>query len=209
MLTAEDVDLRLRRRDRCCASVGHMLFLFCSPPVVATLLGICVAFIRPLQNQFVDLNDESLTQHRLLDWLYQGIRSLGQAAVPVNVLMLGSSLSKGCDFQALPMRTALVLALTKMLLQPASVAGLIFIVSRLAPGPAITSKWLVALIVSLTPTTNNILVQVEVGGQDKSAMSTLIFIQYLLWPGRSHPTSESSHDAISTHLQYLTYSYIF
>lgn len=57
VLTAEDVDLRrLRRRDRCCASLGHILFLFLSPPVVATLLGICVAFIRPLQNQFVDLN---------------------------------------------------------------------------------------------------------------------------------------------------------
>ena len=125
--------------------------------------------------------------------------------MPVNVLMLGSSLSKGCDFQALPMRTGLVLALTKMLLQPASVAGLIFIaprriashvqlkVSRLAPGPAIASKWLVALGVSLTPTTNNILVQVEVGGQDKAAMSTLIFIQYLLWPGRSRLTCRLRH----------------
>ena len=135
-----------------------------------------------MQNQFLDLNDHSLTQARTLDWVYKAIRTLGQAAVPVNLLMLGSNLSKGADFGALPLRTGVVLALTKMLVQPAAVAGLVFLASRVVPDPDINSKWLVAIIVSLTPTANNIMVQVEVGGQDKAAMSTLIFIQYLLSP---------------------------
>ena len=38
------------------APLRHILFMFLSPPVAATLLGILVAFIRPLQNQFVNLN---------------------------------------------------------------------------------------------------------------------------------------------------------
>ena len=32
-------------------------------------------------------------------------------------------------------------------------------VSRLIPGPVQTGKWLVAIVVSLTPTANNIMVQ--------------------------------------------------
>ena len=32
-------------------------------------------------------------------------------------------------------------------------------VSRLMPGPVATGKWLVAIVVSLTPTANNIMVQ--------------------------------------------------
>lgn len=175
-------DVELKKRDRCSATLRHILFLFLSPPVAATLLGILVAFIRPVQNQFLDLNDRSLTEARTLDWIYKAIRTLGQAAVPVNLLMLGSNLSKGADFGALPLATGIVLALTKMLVQPAAVAGLVFLASRLVPDPDINSKWLVAIIVSLTPTANNIMVQVEVGGQDKAAMSTLIFIQYLLSP---------------------------
>lgn len=181
VLTPEDVKLPCQR-DRCGKRLKHILFMFLSPPVAATLLGILVAFIRPLQNQFVNLNDWTLPDKRALDWVYNAIRTLGQAAVPVNLLMLGSNLSKGADFSALPVRMAIGLTLTKMLLQPALVAFFVFCVSRLIPGPVQTGKWLVAIVVSLTPTANNIMVQVEVGGQDKAAMTTLIFIQYLMSP---------------------------
>lgn len=180
VLTPEDV--QMPHCDKCGAMLKHVLFMFLSPPVAATLLGILVAFIRPLQNQFINLNDWSLPSERGLDWLYSAIRTLGQAAVPVNLIMLGSNLSKGADFSALPVSTAVVLTLTKMLIQPAAIAGLVFLVVRLVPGPVVTGKWLVAIVVSLTPTANNIMVQVEVGGQDKAAMSTLIFIQYLMSP---------------------------
>ena len=81
--------------------------VFSSPPVLATLLGNLVALIRPLQNQFVNLHDWSLPS-RLLDWLFNGIRQLGEAAVPVTLLVLGSSLSKGADFKSIPMTTAVV-----------------------------------------------------------------------------------------------------
>eukprot|EP00435_Cladocopium_sp_Y103_P047280 s172_g13.t2 len=181
VLTPEDVQLPCQR-DRCGKRLKHILFMFLSPPVAATLLGILVAFIRPLQNQFVNLNDWTLPDQRALDWAYNAVRTLGQAAVPVNLLMLGSNLSKGADFSALPVGMAIGLTLTKMLLQPAVVAFFVFCVSRLIPGPVVTGKWLVAIVVSLTPTANNIMVQVEVGGQDKAAMTTLIFIQYLLSP---------------------------
>lgn len=181
VLTPEDVQLPCQR-ERCGKRLKRILFMFLSPPVAATLLGILVAFVRPLQNQFVNLNDWTLPDKRALDWAYNAIRTLGQAAVPVNLLMLGSNLSKGADFRALPVGMAIGLTLTKMLLQPAVVAFFVFCVSRLMPGPVQTGKWLVAIVVSLTPTANNIMVQVEVGGQDKAAMTTLIFIQYLMSP---------------------------
>eukprot|EP00434_Breviolum_minutum_P012602 symbB.v1.2.011106.t1/scaffold729.1/size168447/9 len=133
--------------------------MFLSPPVAATLMGILVAFIRPLQNQFLDLNDWELSSTRALDWFYNAIRTLGLAAVPVNLLMLGSNLSKGANFSALPIGTAVGLTITKMLIQPATVAALVFGASRLIPGSVESGKWLVAIVVSLTPTANNIMVQ--------------------------------------------------
>ena len=181
VLTPEDVKFP-RCLDRCRATLKHILFMFLSPPVAATLMGILVAFIRPLQNQFLDLNDWKLSSTRALDWFYNAIRTLGLAAVPVNLLMLGSNLSKGANFSALPIGTAVGLTITKMLIQPATVAALVFGASRLIPGSVESGKWLVAIVVSLTPTANNIMVQVEVGGQDKAAMTTLIFIQYLMSP---------------------------
>ncbi|CAE7787202.1 unnamed protein product [Symbiodinium microadriaticum] len=165
----------------CLAKAKHLCFLFSSPPVLATLVGIVVACIRPIQNQFLDVHDGSLTNTHALHWIYLSLRQLGDAAVPVNLLMLGAGLSKGADFSTLPMTTALVLTVTKMLIQPALVAGFVSLCSHLT-GSTLKGKWLVAMVVSLTPTATNIMVQVELGGQNKAAMSTLIFIQYLLSP---------------------------
>lgn len=181
VLKVEDVQFP-RKRDRCTTSLKKLLFIFISPPVAATLVGILVAFIRPVQNQFVQLNDPDYTSVTVLDWFFKAVQKMGEAAVPVNLIMLGSNLSKGADFNAIPLCTAVVLTVTKMLIQPAFVAFWVFVLSRLSTGPASKGRWLVALVVSLTPTANNIMVQVEMGGQDKAAMSTLIFVQYLMSP---------------------------
>ena len=181
VLQPEDIQLP-RKRDTLAFVSRKIFFMFVSPPVAATLMGILVAFIRPLQNQFVDLHDNTLTSVHALDWLYTGLQKMGHAAVPVNLIMLGSNLSKGADFDAIPISTAVVLTVTKMWIQPALVAGWVFLFSRIPLGGTHRGQWLVALVVSLTPTANNIMVQVEVGGQDKAAMSTLIFVQYLMSP---------------------------
>eukprot|EP00913_Durusdinium_trenchii_P035804 g33503.t1 len=109
-------------------------------------------------------------------------RAFRKSAVPVNLLMLGSNLSRGAEFSTLPMCTAVVLTITKMLIQPALVAFWVFCLARMELGPNVKGKWLVAIVVSLTPTANNIMVQVELGGQDKKAMTALIFTQYLMAP---------------------------
>lgn len=65
------------------------------------------------------------------------------------------------------------LSLAKMLVQPAVIACWVSVASHLeGPGhQAARGKWLVAMIVSLTPTANNIMVQVEVAGHNEAAMS--------------------------------------
>ncbi|CAK9032124.1 unnamed protein product [Durusdinium trenchii] len=175
-------DLRMPRRKSCAMALKKALFMFLSPPVAATILGIFVAFIRPIQNQFVDLKDPDMRGTHSLTWLYKSIYVLGKSAVPVNLLMLGSNLSRGAEFSTLPMCTAVVLTITKMLIQPALVAFWVFCLARMELGPNVKGKWLVAIVVSLTPTANNIMVQVELGGQDKKAMTALIFTQYLMAP---------------------------
>eukprot|EP00438_Fugacium_kawagutii_P013321 Skav206501 [mRNA] locus=scaffold1128:237491:238921:+ [translate_table: standard] len=181
VLVPEDIQLP-RKRDKWANVLKKIFFMFVSPPVAATILGIFVAFIRPLQNQFINLNDPGLVKYHVLDWFYISIRKMGESAVPINLIMLGSNLSKGADFSALPISTAVILTLTKMWIQPAMIALCVYVFARIPTGPTFTGQWLVAIVVSLTPTANNIMVQVEVGGQDKAAMSTLIFIQYLLSP---------------------------
>lgn len=42
--------------------------------------------------------------------------------------------------------------------------------------------WLVALVVTCTPTANNLLVMCDAAGQGKNAMATAIFTQYLVAP---------------------------
>jgi len=172
-----------RKRDRVWTKVSKVLSMFVSPPVLATILGIFFALARPMMplNAFLFPNADPGSK-RVFDWVYQGLRSMSNAAVPVNLLMLGANLSKGADFGALPLSTSVALATTKMILLPAVVMCLVWLVSRVVGDNGSDGMWLVAIMVSLTPTANNIMVQAEAGGQDTAALSTLIFTQYMLSP---------------------------
>ncbi|CAK0874900.1 unnamed protein product [Prorocentrum cordatum] len=172
-----------RKRDGVWTNVSKVLSLFVSPPVLATILGIFFAVVRPMEplDAFLFPSAEPGSK-RVFDWVYQGLRSISNAAVPVQYLLLGANLSKGADFGALPLPTSVALATTKMILQPAVVMCLVWLVSRVVGDNGSAGKWLVAIMVSLTPTANNIMVQAEAGGQDKAALNTLIFTQYMLSP---------------------------
>lgn len=151
------------------------------PPVVATMLGLLIG-LTPLRSLLLDLKDQD--GDAPLEFLYESLYLLGQAAVPTNLLVLGATLAAGANFEALPVRVGVAIVLCKMVLLPAFMTLAVYLLIRIvpAPHPQATSLWLVALIVTCTPTANNVAVMAQLGGQSKEGMGTAIFLQYLVAP---------------------------
>jgi len=162
-------------------SVTEILSNALVPPVIATLVGLVVG-LTPLRDLLLDLKDQD--GDAPLEFVYDGLYLLGQAAVPVNLLVLGGTLASGADFQALPLRVGAAIAVSKLVLLPALMTLVVYALIRIVqvPQPQATSLWLIALIVSCTPTANNVAVMAQLGGQSKEAMATAIFLQYLVAP---------------------------
>jgi len=152
------------------------------PPVLASLTAIVIGLVPQLRGLLVDTHDQDCDAP--LEWLYNGLSKLGEAAVPLNLLILGASLSKGANFSALPMRTCISLVMSKMVLMPLISVGVVYVLSHIihVGHPQDKSLWLVSLVVACTPTANNITVMVELAGQNKEAMATALFVQYLVAP---------------------------
>jgi predicted permease len=61
------------------------------PPVLGALLGLVVASLPKLRGLFVDLIDRN--GDAPLEWFFDGLYSAGQAAVPINMIILGCNLN--------------------------------------------------------------------------------------------------------------------
>lgn len=151
------------------------------PPVVGAITG-CLIGILPARAAMV------ADQNSLLSWFLGVTKLLGGAAVPVNLLLLGASLSNGPASirKSSSARTLSAIVVAKLIVMPLVATGLCLAIKPLLPKPPQpefdTAFWLVALIVSATPTANNVLVIVEVAGGDGEAMSAMIAAQYLCAP---------------------------
>jgi len=170
--------LRLVRRVR----------LMCRRVFVPSVVGVLLGALVGLYAKGLVLPPETAP----LGWLYMGISKLGDAAVPINLILLGAALSRRPQPGALPPLTILGIVLARMVLMP--LCGLLVAYmlaayfSRLVlPFMTVDPFWLVILIVTCTPTANNIVVLCELTGENKHAMSAAIFYQYcaapLLLPG--------------------------
>lgn len=149
------------------------------PPVVAVLLGLLIRGT-PVRGLLVSAGGGGAP----LRFLFDGLKKLGQAAVPLNSIVLGGSLASGPDWSALPLRAALAVVAGKMVIMPAIAVGLVFGLSRLVPAVVgqDESLWLVALVVTATPTANSVQIMANVAGHGQAAMATAIFIQYMCAP---------------------------
>ena len=73
------------------STLGKKIVSTCfPPPVVGALLGIGIA-ATPLRGMFVDMVDRD--SDAPLEWLFDGLYEAGQAAVPLNMMILGCNLS--------------------------------------------------------------------------------------------------------------------
>ena len=60
------------------------------PPVIGAITGIICA-VTPVRGLFVDLVDRDADAP--LEWIFDGLYAVGQAAVPINMMILGANLS--------------------------------------------------------------------------------------------------------------------
>jgi predicted permease len=148
------------------------------PPVMAALLGLVVALIEPVRALFVDLVDSN--NNSPFEWLFNGIVKLGAAAVPINMLVLGSALAKGAR-RTISMRLALSVACGKLIIMPA-IGLLIIVVGKTFMAGIDDTFFLVVAVLSATPTANNIMVMAELAGENKEGMAACIFAQYMFTP---------------------------
>jgi len=162
-----------------CAWDGIRAFL--KPPVIASLAGLFLALIPPLRGLLVDLTERD--NDAPLQWAFNSAQVMGRAAVPLNMLILGASLAHGARWSAVRWQTNLLIAFAKLVLMPAVGIATVYLLRAILPtGTVSPAVYLVTMMVTATPTANNVLVMVKVAGEDADAMSTCIFTQYALSP---------------------------
>lgn len=161
------------------------------PPVIGALLGLLIASVAPLRGLFVDLNTRS--NKAPLEWLFDGIHSVGLAAVPINMAILGINLSLASQKKkveeeggGVSRATIVAIVIGKMVVMPT-----IGIVSALIlknyiwniPDDIDAPFYLVLMIVTITPTANNVMIMVELSGSGaKEGMARIIGWQYACAP---------------------------
>lgn len=108
---------------------------------------------------------------------------LGDAAIPVNMLILGASLQKGPEWGSIHRQTLLGVVLCKLLLMP--IIALAAVAALVMPGGVQVPSMLLMVILmeSAMPTANNMLIMCELaGGHATKTVSTTIFVQYCATP---------------------------
>ncbi len=176
-------------------TIANILDRCFQPPVIGALLGIVCA-VTPVRGILVDIVDRDASAP--LQWLFDGLYAVGQAAVPINMMILGSNLSASHQLQQ---KTASNHPRGSSLLTPETMTGIV--IGKMLAMPFVgiltayilkayiwdipddidASFYLVLMIVFLTPTANNVIVMVELSGSDaKEGIARVIALQYLVAP---------------------------
>jgi len=162
------------------------------PPVIGALAGLLIASFPRLRGVLENIYGDDV-QQAPLKWMFDGIYSVGQAAVPINMTILGINLSSAFqkkkaspDSVILPNSTMASVVFGKMVIMP-----LIGILSTWflqkyyidIPDEIDSTVFLVMMIVFICPTANNVMVMVELSGSgSKEGMARLIGWQYFVSP---------------------------
>jgi predicted permease len=171
------------------------------PPVVGSLAGILVAVLTPGARRIL----VNPTQTAPLQWLYTALHTVGEAAVPLNMMLLGCNLMSnhqpahrgssdndqeplvlGCRDETLSTQSMFGIVVGKMIGMPVLGIVSVLLFQEYIWDMPLDSKsaiGLVLMIVCLTPTASNIIVMVELSGSSaKESMARVIALQYLLAP---------------------------
>lgn len=159
------------------------------PPVIAVIAGTLIGGFPWFRFIFVDTTD--FNNDRPLEWFFNAIEQFGMAAVPLNMLVLGSSLASIPSFANVHWPSTLAAVFVKMVVFPALVCGVVSgmhmsgLISKMTPDHNFHYQlMIVACLVSATPTANNLAVMAEVSGGPacKQALASMIFMMYCFAP---------------------------
>jgi predicted permease len=128
-----------------------------------------------------------------LAFVTRGVRMLGEAAVPLNLVLVGHTLGRPPRGRALSWRTNLAILVARMLLMPAFATCLCVVLDRTLgvdgglgwiqlPDPYDEVFFLAVVAVSATPTMNTLVLMTELAGGDGEAVATAIYTQYVASP---------------------------
>jgi len=182
--------------------IFHKVF---QPPVIGALLGLLIASFPNLRGFFQNIWGDEV-RAAPMKWMFDGVYKVGQAAVPINMTILGINLSstfqkkkpkkssgRGDEHndddeksKILPTQTMLAVVIGKMIVMP--VIGIVstWILQLYFidfPEEIDATCFLVMMIVFITPTANNVMVMVELSGSSsKEGMARLIGWQYVVSP---------------------------
>jgi len=156
-----------------------------SPPVIAVIAGVLFGIFPPSKALLWPVETAPLGS------IVKGMVRLGGAALPISMLLLGISISKGPDWKVVDVRTNITILITKMIIMPIIVVASFYIMS-IVIGPQWrfldkSTPWhvpifLAALCVAGMPTGNTMVMLVELGGGERASMSAIIFLQYVASP---------------------------
>mmetsp|Transcript_58845 Transcript_58845/g.162708 ORF Transcript_58845/g.162708 Transcript_58845/m.162708 type:complete len:376 (-) Transcript_58845:80-1207(-) len=86
------------------------------PTVLGALAGIVVSAIPGFREIFIDTDDRD--DDAPMEWFFNGLAKVGAAAVPINMIILGTTLSKGADLSKMPLCPSLMVVFGKMVVMP-------------------------------------------------------------------------------------------
>lgn len=147
-----------------------------SPPMYGIFTGLAIALLPPLHALLVGSHEGAGggVTHGAggappLGFVLQAARLCGNAAIPLNTMLLGASLSKGPDWHAVPLKTVAGIVLSKLFFMPlaALVMGAALRATVILPPMLL----LVMLMESGMPTANNLMLMCELAGEVLSSSS--------------------------------------
>ena len=158
---------------------------FVNVNMCASISGLILGIIPFTRHLFFDTEGA-------LYFVYRALYSMGQAAVPQVLVIIGATLAKGPDHSFAPKRTAVGVLSVRFLLLPLVHVGVYFLFKKLnssaLPSTSGTDHtfWLIFLIEGCTPTASNMVLQTMMYSKEPekaaAGVASLLFWQYLSAP---------------------------
>jgi len=165
---------------------AQIIFYQVFQPCVVAIIAAIVVGSSPARGLLVDTTGRGGAV--ILHWIFAGLKILGQAAVPLNVMLLGATLFEDANatISTPSLKMSLAIAFFKLIVLPAIVFGIASMTSQSLfsslPQSTRNTIRLVILLCSCTPTANSILLMATASGHDTRPIASALLLEYILAP---------------------------